>query len=83
MRFASGSDVQARYAKPDDDRTAVVGKMCEPREKSQRVRGREREAGCDFRMGTSKRERVDMPPALRRAVETLRAWRAVVEDIVE
>lgn len=50
--------------------------MWDPREKSQRVRGRAREAGWEDIMGTSKRERVDMPPAPRRAVDMLKTWRA-------
>lgn len=56
--------------------------MCEPREKSQRVRGREREAGCEEMRGTSKRERVAMPPLARRAVEMLKSSRARVEDTI-
>ena len=46
--------------------------MCDPRLKSQRVGGRDREAGCDWREGTSKRERVAMPPEATRAMEMLR-----------
>ncbi|KAH4292382.1 hypothetical protein HBH64_184220 [Parastagonospora nodorum] len=47
----------SRYANPEEEKSAAVGKMCEPREKSQRVRGRERDAGWDFSRGMEKRER--------------------------
>lgn len=57
--------------------------MCEPREKSQRVSGRERDAGWDFSKGTEKREREAMPPEARRALDMLKIWRARVEAIVE
>lgn len=60
-----------------------MGKMCEPRLKSQRVMGRERDAGWDLRRGSSKRERVAMPPDARRAVEILRIWIVCVADMVE
>ena len=46
--------------------------MCDPRLKSQRVEGRDRDAGWDWREGTSKRERVAMPPEATRAMEMLR-----------
>lgn len=36
--------------------------MWEPREKSQRVLGRDREAGWEARMGTSKKVSDSMPP---------------------
>jgi len=52
--------------------------VCEPREKSQRVCGRERDAGWDRRRGTLKREREAMPPEARRAMEMERSWAAVV-----
>lgn len=58
--------------------------MCEPRLNSQRIEGRERDAGCDFSSGTSKRLRVAMPPEARREVVMLNVWiRAVVEGIFE
>lgn len=73
----------ARVPKPPAVRRATVGKMWEPRLKSQRMEGREREAGWDWRMGTSKRLRVAMPPAARREREMEEAWRIVVMvDIV-
>ena len=50
----------------------AVGKMWDPREKSQRTMGRERDAGCDFRMGMSKREKEAIPPEAMRAVVMLR-----------
>lgn len=58
--------------------------MCEPRLKSQRVEGRERDAGCDLRRGMSKRERVAIPPAARREVEIeiVLMIVVVVEDIL-
>ena len=52
--------------------------MCEPRLKSQRIEGREREEGWDWSSGTSKRVRVAMPPEAIRAVEMLRIWVIVV-----
>ena len=52
--------------------------MCEPRLKSQRVEGREREAGWDWSSGTSKRDRVAMPPEATRATEMLRTCTAAV-----
>jgi hypothetical protein len=60
---------------------AAVGKMCEPREKSQRVSGRERDAGWDLSMGMEKSEREAMPPEARRAVDMLRIWTACVEEV--
>ena len=57
--------------------------MCEPREKSQRVSGRDRDAGWDFSRGTEKRDSEAMPPEARRAVDMLRICRARVEAIVE
>lgn len=53
----------------------AVGKICEPRLKSHRVEGRDREAGWDCKMGTSKRVRVAIPPAARRAVDMEIVWR--------
>jgi len=44
--------------------------------------GREREAGCDFSMGMSKKERVAMPPDAMSAVAALRIWTACVADMV-
>jgi hypothetical protein len=82
VREVEGKAVQARYAKPDEVSAAAAGKMWLPREKSQRVMGRAREAGWDFMMGTSKSERVAMPPLARRAVLMLKSWRAWVEDML-
>jgi hypothetical protein len=79
VRDAGGKVAYARYAKPLEERKAAVGKMCEPRLKSQRVKGRAREAGCEEMRGTSKRERVAMPPEARKAVDMLRIWRAFVD----
>lgn len=36
--------------------------------------GREREAGCDFNMGMSKREKAAMPPEAMNAVDMLSIW---------
>lgn len=52
--------------------------MCEPRLKSQRMEGRERDADWDLRRGTSKRERVAIPPAASREVEIEIVWMRVV-----
>jgi len=41
---------------------AAVGKTWEPREKSQRVLGRDLEAGWEARMGMSKKASESMPP---------------------
>ena len=59
-----------------------MGKTCEPREKSQRVMGRERDAGWDFNIGTSKKVRVAMPPDAMNAVAVLRICMVVVADMV-
>lgn len=60
-----------------------MGKMCEPRLKSHLVEGRDREAGWDWRMGTSKIVRVAIPPAAMRAVDMEIVWRKGVNvDIV-
>lgn len=80
-RDAAGKAVYARYVNPEDDRSAAVGKMCEPRLKSQRVMGRAREAGWEEIMGTSKMERVAMLPEARRAVVMERIWIAGEEDM--
>ena len=64
--------------KPDEDRMAAVGKMCEPREKSQRIIGRERDAGCDRIMGMSKRDNAAMPPEAINAVDMLKIWMVCV-----
>jgi hypothetical protein len=65
-------------AKPAVDSADAVGKMWEPREKSQRREGSERDAGWDCSSGISKRERVRMPPEARRAIELLAICRDVV-----
>lgn len=57
--------------------------MCEPRLKSQRIWGRERVAGWDWRAGMSKRERVAMPPEAIKAVEMLRAFMRVVVVVAD
>lgn len=82
-RVEAGSALYARERKAVEERSALVGKRCEPRLKSQRVRGREREAGWERRRGASKRVSVAMPPEERRAVDMLVIWRACVVDMVE
>jgi len=57
--------------------------MCDPREKSQRIEGSERDAGCDCSSGVSKRDREAMPPEAIKAVEMLRSCAAVVAVDVE
>ena len=42
--------------------------MCDPLEKSQRTLGREREAGCEARIGISKNVSDKMPPEATRLV---------------
>lgn len=66
------------------ERMAAPGKTCEPRLKSQRVSGSERDAGWDCSSGMSNRERVAMPPDARSAVDILAIWMmlVVVVDIV-
>ena len=66
-----GRAAKARKAKPAVEAIAAVGEMCEPLLKSHRVEGNDREAGCDWRMGTSKRESAAMPPAATRDVAML------------
>lgn len=62
---------------------AAEGKMCDPRLKSQRMEGRERDAAWDLSKGMSKSDSVAMPPEAKSAVEMLRTWRVVVVvDIV-
>lgn len=56
--------------------------MCDPRLKSQRMEGREREAGWLLRRGMSKRDCVAMPPEASNAVEMLRIWTTCVADIL-
>ena len=73
----------AKYANPALEMKEAGGKMCEPRLKRQRIRGSEREAGCDWRAGMSKRERLAMPPEAIRAVEMLRVWMRVVDGVVD
>lgn len=68
----------ARPPKPAADRKAAVGKIWEPREKSQRIEGSERLAGCAWSMGTSNSVRVAIPPAATRAVVIEVACRMVV-----
>lgn len=64
--------------KPDEDKMAAVGKICEPREKSQRIMGRERDAGSDRMIGMSKRDNAAMPPEATNAVDMLRIWMVCV-----
>ena len=61
---------------------AVVGKMWEPLLKSQRVDGRERDAGWDWSSGVSKRERAAMAPEVRRETEMLAVLTAVVREAI-
>lgn len=83
-RRERGNARTARAPKPLAVRRATVGKMWDPRLKSQRREGRAREAGWDWRMGTSKRLRVAMPPAARREREMEKAWRDIVRvDMAE
>ena len=57
--------------------------MCEPRLKSHRTLGSDRDAGCAWSSGTSKRDSAAIPPDATREQEMLRAWVALnVEDIV-
>jgi hypothetical protein len=72
VRLPDGRALYARYAKPDDEAIAAVGKMCEPREKSQRVMGKARDAGWDLMMGTSNKDSVAMPPDAMNAVDMLK-----------
>jgi hypothetical protein len=58
----------ASQAKPEVERTAAVGNVCDPLEKSQRTLGREREAGCEARIGISKNVSDKMPPEATRLV---------------
>lgn len=71
-----------RRKKLELERMPAVGKMWEPREKSQRTMGRERDAGWDFSMGMEKREKADMPPEAIRAADMLSIWRACSADIL-
>lgn len=59
---------------------AAWGKMCDPRLKSQRIDGREREAGWDWSSGMSKRDRDAMPPEQRREVAMLTV---LIESVVD
>jgi hypothetical protein len=71
-RMPVGMAEYASQAKPPLDSIAAVGKVCDPREKSQRVLGREREAGCAARIGISKKVSVKMPPEAIKLVLTER-----------
>jgi hypothetical protein len=44
--------------------------------------GKERDAGCDFSMGISKREKAAMPPEAIKAVAILRIWMDCVADML-
>jgi hypothetical protein len=57
--------------------------MCDPRLNSQRVEGRDRDAGCDWSIGTEKRDRVAMPPDAMSDVVMLNSWMSAVEDMVD
>ena len=61
----------AREAKPKPETKLAAGKMWEPRLKSQRVWGRDCEAGSAWREGTEKKVRAAMPPEARRDREML------------
>ena len=63
----------ARYANPALEMKTAEGKMCEPLLKSQRMEGRERDAGWDFSSGISKRDSAAMPPPARREMVMLAA----------
>ena len=73
----------AKYANPALEMKEAGGKRCEPRLKSQRIWGREREAGWDWRVGMSKRERLAMPPEAIKAVEMLSAFMWVVVVVAD
>jgi hypothetical protein len=49
----------------------ACGKICEPLLKSQRVDGRERDAGCAWSSGMSKRDKLAMPPDAKSDVTML------------
>lgn len=53
---------------------AAWGKMCEPREKYQRRRGKEEEAGRDWSCGMEVREVVRREPEARRERVEVRVW---------
>lgn len=61
-----------------------MGKTWEPREKSQRVLGSEREAGWEARMGMSKKVSANIPPEPIRLVqaERMRVVLMASEDMV-
>ncbi len=61
---------------------AAVGKVWEPREKSHRIMGRERDADCDCNMGMSKRDNAAMPPDANSAVDMLKICTVCVADML-
>ena len=56
--------------------------MWDPREKSHRIIGNEREAGCDCNRGISKKERDAIPPDAMSAVVMLKIWIVCVADML-
>ena len=72
----------AKYANPDEVVKAVDGKICDPRLKSHRKEGRERDPGWDCRMGMSKRVRDRMEPEERSAAVMLKIWIGVAILVV-
>ena len=62
---------------------AAVGNVWEPLEKSQRIIGRDRDAGCDCNIGTSKRDNAAMPPDANSAVDMLKICMVWVADILD
>lgn len=82
VRVDGEREARDRDRKPAVDRRMPVGAVWEPRLKSQRSEGREREAGCERRIGMSKPERAAIPPLVKRAVGMVRSWRACVVVMV-
>lgn len=77
-RRPAGKARKARDAKPTEESAAASGNMCEPRLKSHRIWGRDRDAGRASNEGMEKSERAAMPPAPISDVEMLRVWRRAV-----
>ena len=69
-----GNAVNARYTKPALEMDAAVGKMWEPRLKSQRMDGRARDAGWDSMMGTANAESAAFPPVAISEIEMVAVW---------
>lgn len=65
-----------------DEINIPVGAVCDPRLKSQRRLGSEREAGWERRRGMLKAERLAIPPAVKRAVDMLMIWTIWAVDMM-